>query len=993
MRSTVYIGANPQDPLFSFADDDVVSISTDMSVSMDLSEIAADVAEIYVKSADLDLLDVPWATPVFVYSDNELNAKLYLTSITRTANNQFMIVAESAIGLMEYDTYYGDYLEGESFESVAKKILLTNGFTWGSYATKLHRGMLGDMTYSGIQATNFHGIYAWEGLGNYLVMESDFKVNKCILNDLPNDPYPNATSVKLALWGSIASDELNAKSTSDANLLKKVTCGIYMQMSRSSTSVPWPDYGEVIFEFGGQRRSLGAQSAPKNYVISINVPNRIAVINGSSYSLTYTQLANDQLWANRYEFCYGGGRQKDVGGSKELIYYDRPVYCDIEYGEQHSWQYMPDEPEGSYSTYEQRIIIKEKANGELYITESGSWKVSEEHFGWAVSAGQITTLQRKPQEYQKEIANGANYDAVAEVKVYGWIPICTKRDALHQLLFSTGVTLIKDGNGNYLFTGLTNTETAISDAFIYEGGSVERFENVNSLEITEHSFIYTETAEKEVLYENDALPYADAVTAQYSKAPVYTGSAPEVDESITLHDYNCNACIISGKGQVKQIPYSHNTGVVIRIIGNYADGKTIAVENCGLVTLQNSEAILDRVEEYYRDSTTAKFDIVAHGERCGARFSYKNPFKELRSGILARATHQYSGIDKVSCEFIEGFRPLPPGGGYRNFIILSGSGTWVVPDSVFEEPKPRIRVVLIGGGTGGGSGLAGPAGLVTPVGGGSNHQFGGLGGEAGAGGKVLDITLRDIQRGLAVSYACGTGGAGGARCNSTSQANAGSEGTPTTANIGGTSYSSEHGRVIETGYINLLSGKVYAKPWATLNWNRDPVGVVALIGFQTVGQGSNGGYVYKVPDILGGGFIYGPSGIAFGMMIEGYYDRYDGGARGANANYNGALVATGGGGGGPAIGGTAANGSNAYISGNVAHAGNGGKGADAVATPPKATDYDAEYYGYGGHGGYGGGAGGNSGGVNTGGATGTGGAGGYGGAGGAGGNGCVIIYY
>lgn len=992
MRSTVYIGQNPQNPLFHFTDDEVVSISTDMSVSMDLSEIAADVAEICVKSSDLDLADIPWATPVYIYTDNELNAKLYLTSIARTASNQFMIVAESAIGLMEYDTYYGDFLTGESFKAVAKKILLTNGFTWGNYATKLHRGMLGDMTYDGVQAANFHGIQTREYLGEYLVIEADFKLNKCILNDLPNDPYQNATSVKLALWGTIASDELLSKSSANANTLKKATCGLYMLMRRSSTSAAWPDYGEVFFEFGNVRTSLGTQTAPKNYVFTINVPNRVAVINGASYSLTFSYAAADS-WAYTREFAYGGGRQKDLEGTDTLKYYDRPVYCDIEYGLQHSYQYMPDQPEGSYGTYDTQIIIKEKINGEIHITNTFDWRISEEYFGWAVCSGQITTLQRKPQEYQKEIANGANYDAVTDVKVYGWIPICTKREALHQLLFSTGVTLIKDSNGNYLFTGLSNTESQIADAFIYEGGSVEKFENVNSLEITEHSFVYTETAEKEVLYENDALPSADAVTAQYSHSPVYTGSAPEVDDSITLHDYNCNACIISGRGQVKQIPYSHNTGVVIRIIGNYADGKTVAVENCGLVTLQNSEMILDRVEEYYRDSTTAKFDIVSHGEKCGARFSYKNPFKELSSGILARATHQYSGIDKVSCEFIEGFRPLPPGGGYRNFVILTGSGSWAVPASVYEEPRPRIRVVLIGGGSGGWSGLAGPNGLVTPVGGGSNHQFGGLGGEAGDGGKVLDITLRNIQPGLSVTYSCGTGGAGGARCTSTSSANRGSEGTPTTASIDGISYSSEYGRVLETGYINLLSGKVYAKPWETLNWNADPVGIVALTPFQTFGQGSNGGYVYSVPAILGGGYIYGPSGIAFGMMIEGYYDRADGGARGANANYNGALVATGGGGGGPAIGGTAANGSNAYISGNVAHAGNGGKGADAVATPPKATSYDAEYFGYGGHGGYGGGAGGNSGGVNTGGATGTGGAGGYGGAGGTGGDGCVIIYY
>ena len=635
-------------------------------------------------------------------------------------------------------------------------------------------------------------------------------------------------------------------------------------------------------------------------------------------------------------------------------------------------------------SYETTVRLKGKATGEIYVISTGEDIQSEDFAEWSVLGGNVSVIQKTPQEYQKEIANHANYDAVSEVKVYGWIPICTKREALHQLLFSTGVTLIKDSNGNYLFTGLSSTESEIADAFIYEGGSVENFENVNALEITEHSYIYSETAEQEVLFENDTVPITDAIIAQYSTSPVYTGSAPTVDDSITLLDYNCNACVISGKGQVKQIPYFHSEGVVTRVIGDYADGKTVSVENCGLITLQNSEAILDRVEEYYHGSTTVRFDIVSHGERCGTKYRYRNPFMELSAGILYKATHQYSGIVRSSCEFIEGFSPLPPGGGYRNFVVLSGSGTWTVPESVFEEASPRIRLAIIGGGSGGWSGLAGPNGLVTPVNEGSTYQLGGLGGDAGEGGKVLDITLRNPPS--SITYSCGTGGAGGAICQSTSTANQGSEGTPTTIQAGNVIYTSEDGRTLETGYINILNGTVYAKPWETLNWNQNPIGIPGISGFLTVGQGSNGGYTVKVPIL--GAFTTPPGGQA----IDIYNHTHNPGSNGSNATYNGSTVAFGGGGGGGACGGTAGNGTNGYVSNGVAYAGNGGKGADAVATPPKATTYDSTYYGYGGHGGYGGGAGGNSGGIATNGQTGTGGAGGYGGAGGTGGDGCVIIY-
>ena len=78
----------------------------------------------------------------------------------------------------------------------------------------------------------------------------------------------------------------------------------------------------------------------------------------------------------------------------------------------------------------------------------------------------------------------------------------------------------------------------------------------------------------------------------------------------------------------------------------------------------------------------------------------------------------------------------------------------------------------------------------------------------------------------------------------------------------------------------------------------------------------------------------------------------------------------------------------------------GGDGANATYVPPKATDYNPKYYGYGGMGGAGGGGGGNGGAYEDTWSsseklfiTYSGGVGGYGGRGGDGGDGCVLVYY
>ena len=131
-------------------------------------------------------------------------------------------------------------------------------------------------------------------------------------------------------------------------------------------------------------------------------------------------------------------------------------------------------------------------------------------------------------------------------------------------------------------------------------------------------------------------------------------------------------------------------------------------------------------------------------------------------------------------------------------------------------------------------------------------------------------------------------------------------------------------------------------------------------------------------------------------IMNHYHNGWWEGDEGAEYRSNGWLQASGGGGGGAGYGQPGFDGSAATYAGGVYRSGNGGKGGDATETPPKATDYNPTYYGYGGLGGGGGGGGGAGGWVlydTAAYSVGTGGAGGYGGRGGDGGDGCVLIYY
>ena len=180
--------------------------------------------------------------------------------------------------------------------------------------------------------------------------------------------------------------------------------------------------------------------------------------------------------------------------------------------------------------------------------------------------------------------------------------------------------------------------------------------------------------------------------------------------------------------------------------------KVVRVEEASLVTLVNSENVLARLAEYYFNATTIENSIIVDTEKCGRRYSLLNAFYEQTSGFMARMSTSVSSIKKAACELIADYVPKGQGSAYTNIVILpEGSGTWTVPEKVFEKDVPSIRVVLIGGGEAGTDGAAGedgeapeikPATTTIPASGeGGAGGAGGAGGLGGAGGKVFSTTI------------------------------------------------------------------------------------------------------------------------------------------------------------------------------------------------------------------------------------------------------------
>ena len=502
------------------------------------------------------------------------------------------------------------------------------------------------------------------------------------------------------------------------------------------------------------------------------------------------------------------------------------------------------------------------------------------------------------------------------IKLYGWLPIATSRENLSQVLFAVGATVKTDLGGVIRMEGLWDGISGTVDQDrMYLRGSVKYDSTVSSVSVTEHQ--YAEGGEETKLFEGTTQE-GDVITFD---EPMYGLKA----SGFTIRSSNANhAKVSSGSGTLTGKKYVHNTREIIKVVSTGATANVVTVKEATLVSLVNSEAVAERVANYYRCRESIDTDVVYEKERPGDRLAVWHPYDRLMSNSCLQSVDlAMSAKLKAVEKSLVGFVPpkVEEAVTYESQQILTGSGTWKVPEGVTS-----IRVVLIGGGQGGTGGRSGASGeanklILTsaeveaggtwtcPVGQGG---AGGNGGQPGTAGKVYQGSL-SVVPGQSISYACGSKGTGGS-----GNGGQGSLGGNTTFGA----VSSASGSTLPSGYTDVLTGTVYAKP--------------GIAGRAGVKGGTGGGATLS-------NFYPGNDGDSTGG--------YSGGKGGEGSYYNRTSTPAskqrmGGGGGGGATEGAQGGSGSGY---------NGGPGG-GPSSPPAAS-----IFGSAGNGGNGGGGGGGTG--------------------------------
>lgn len=552
------------------------------------------------------------------------------------------------------------------------------------------------------------------------------------------------------------------------------------------------------------------------------------------------------------------------------------------------------------------------------------------------------------------------------IKLYGWLPIATRRENLTQVLFAIGATFKVDFDDAIRIEGLWSGEASAIDAGeIYASGTVDYATPVTEVIVTEHAYSQSATETTELF--KGTTSAGDKITFD---EPCYDLAASGF--SILASGANW-ATVSAGSGVLTGKKYTHVTRQVMQQIKPKTrelvtqSDNTVKVESATLVSLVNATAVAERLAEYYSHNERINYKIAIKRETPGDVVKIAHPYGGTVSGCIESADITVSG--KLAAEESVLIDYFPPDIGVQEYYdtveVLTKDGTWAVPENVTS-----IRVVLIGGGSGGSSGCEGEDGKNVYNGGAGGK--GGIAGAGGAGGKVYSVEM-DVTPGTNYAVQIGTGGKGGVY--SADGSVAGTSGVQTKFG----SLSSENGSSSDIGFADPVNNQFYAQ-----------AGDDGIKG----GDGGNGGEANYTSDdskVRAGKDGGNALGYAGGKGASGSAGKYDGQIG----------VSGGGGGGGAAMGNAGGDGNTGRLEwtnfdtpehqgyGWLAKGGAGGSGGNATIIPNTPTMLGSG--GGGGHGGGGGGGGGLTQAVST--WSHSGGSGGSGSSGGDGAPGCVLIYY
>ena len=273
------------------------------------------------------------------------------------------------------------------------------------------------------------------------------------------------------------------------------------------------------------------------------------------------------------------------------------------------------------------------------------------------------------------------HNIFSKIKVYGWLPVATRRENLKQLLFAVG-GCVKKKNGDVYFTTLTvDAPKVIPENKVFDTGKITYDSPASRIEVVEHQFSKVDSVPSEEVYSGEIVGSSFVTPKGYSVSDAALVTWDKPYHSLTFSDctllnneMGVNYAVVSASGSatISGKPYIHSKMIVSRDKENYEGKEKVAkVENATLVTLANSNSVADKVMAYYDSPCTLSGAIVMDGEKPLDNITMPNQFEEENTGMIKSIEGTLGKqITKGELELRIGYNP-PPIYGTRTPVSLA----------------------------------------------------------------------------------------------------------------------------------------------------------------------------------------------------------------------------------------------------------------------------------------------------------------------------------
>jgi hypothetical protein len=244
------------------------------------------------------------------------------------------------------------------------------------------------------------------------------------------------------------------------------------------------------------------------------------------------------------------------------------------------------------------------------------------------------------------------------VLINGYLPICSKREALRQIAIATGAVMSTANSTMFNILNLSESEPkTISVSKIKSGGKLTTNGKYTGVKLLMHDYsgyielgqtiVYdgvingTATIEFDAIYDNVKLHSDSGATAQLLEVSANHAIVKADNERVKLKGSGI-------LGDTTRLIEKHNTEIAANVAKNIVE-----ITDATLVTKDNAEQVLDRIYNYFLKNKIMKSEFVSENEQLGDNIRIQNEFSGEKTGTIITTNISLSGNKTfLDCEVL-----------------------------------------------------------------------------------------------------------------------------------------------------------------------------------------------------------------------------------------------------------------------------------------------------------------------------------------------------